>query len=550
MMYIKEYMDMVKNEVHPMCKEQKQLIQMLDKILEEEKDNLYINEAKADKYLSYEKYFPFKLFAWEKFLLVLMLCLYYKDTNLPRFSTLFCLLGRGAGKNAFISYLVFCLTTETNGISNYNVDIVANSEQQAKTSFNDIYNVLNNPKYKSKFKKNFYWNKEQITNLKTNSVIRFKTSNAKSADGLRPGAVVYDEIHQYQNWELIDVQKTGLGKVDDPREFYITTDGTVRDAPLDEMKSKSHQILTGIIDDNGFLPFICKLDSEEEVHNSNNWTKANPSLPYRPSLKKQMEKEYQDYKLSPYTNLSFMTKRMNIPKQAMDAEVTTWENILATNQPIPYEDLEGADCVVGIDYSKINDMVGVCILFLKDSKYYAICHGWMCTNSNDIDKIKAPLQQWEQMGLLTMVRDIEINPDVVINWIDEQLSKYNFIKLGVDNFRLALISNSLKAIGIDTYDKQQVKVIRPSDIMKIVPVIDSVFNHHDLCVGDNPLFRWCTNNTKLTNAGKGNFVYDKIEYQSRKTDIFMAFVHAMIAAQDTLEDSGSSDLIFMNPLIF
>ena len=81
-----------------------------------------------------------------------------------------------------------------------------------------------------------------------------------------------------------------------------------------------------------------------------------------------MEKEYQDYKLSPYTNLSFMTKRMNIPKQAMDAEVTTWENILATNQPIPYEDLEGADCVVGIDYSKINDMVGGCILFLKDSK--------------------------------------------------------------------------------------------------------------------------------------------------------------------------------------
>ena len=64
---------MVKNEVHPMCKEQKQLIQMLDKILEEEKDNLYINEAKADKYLSYEKYFPFKLFAWEKFLLVVVI---------------------------------------------------------------------------------------------------------------------------------------------------------------------------------------------------------------------------------------------------------------------------------------------------------------------------------------------------------------------------------------------------------------------------------------------------------------------------------------------
>lgn len=449
-----------------------------------------------------------------------------------------------------MSFLAFCLVTETNGIQEYDIDISANSEEQAKTSFMDIWNILENPKWKDKMKRNFRWNREEIVNKKTNSKIKYRTNSPKGKDGLRSAMVCFDEVHAYENWDNIDVFTTGLGKKQHPRRIYITTDGQVRDGVVDELKNRSRQILTGIIDDNGFLPFICKLDKEEEVHNEANWYKANPSLYQNIGLLEQIRKEYQDYKLSPYTNISFMTKRCNIPKQAMDAEVTTWENILATNQPIPYEQLEGADCVIGIDYTKINDMAGVCILFRNNSKYYAICHGWMCTNSNDIDKIKAPLQQWEQMGLLTMVRDIEINPDVIVSWIDDQLSKYNFIKLGVDNFRLALISNSLKVIGIDTYNKQQVKVVRPSDIMKIVPVIDSVFNHHDLCVGDNPLFRWCTNNTKLTNAGKGNFVYDKIEYQSRKTDIFMAFVHAMIAAQDTLEDNSSSDLIFMSPLIF
>lgn len=54
---------------------------------------------------------------------------------------------------------------------------------------------------------------------------------------------------------------------------------------------------------------------------------------------------------------------MNIPKTQMDAEVTTWDNILATNQEM--EDLTGCDCVVGIDYSKVSDMVGVCLLFRK-----------------------------------------------------------------------------------------------------------------------------------------------------------------------------------------
>lgn len=135
-------------------------------------------------------------------------------------------------------------------------------------------------------------------------------------------------------------------------------------------------------------------------------------------------------------------------------------------------------------------------------------------------------------------------------WIQEQLIKYNFLKLGVDNFRLALLSKSIKNIGIDSSDKEQVKIIRPSDIMKIVPVIDSLFNNHQIVWGDNPLMRWFTNNTKLTDKTLGNYVYDKIEPKSRKTDGFMAFVHAMIAAQDTLEDEDNSELFFMSPLVF
>ena len=84
--------------------------------------------------------------------------------------------------------------------------------------------------------------------------------------------------------------------------------------------------------------------------------------------------------------------------------------------------------------------------------------------------------------------------------------------------------------------------------MKIVPVIDSLFNE-ELVYGDNPLLRWATNNTMLVDKGKGNYEYGKIEYRSRKTDPFMATVHAIIASQDYLDDGGS-DLIFMNPWIF
>ena len=67
----------------------------------------------------------------------------------------------------------------------------------------------------------------------------------------------------------------------------------------------------------------------------------------------------------------------------------------------------------------------------------------------------------------------------------------------------------MKNIGIDVSEKEQVRIIRPSDIMKIVPVIDSLFNNHQIVWGDNPLMRWFTNNTKLTDKPLGNYVYDK-----------------------------------------
>lgn len=318
-------------------------------------------------------------------------------------------------------------------------------------------------------------------------------------------------------------------------------------AVLDELKDKAHKILDGELSDSGTLPFICKLDKEEEVHDESNWYKANPSLIYRASLFKQIQNEYQDYKLSPYTNISFIVKRMNIPKQAEEAPVTSWENILATNQEIP--DLEGADCCFGIDYAKVNDFVSVSFIFRKNGKYYVKNHTWVCTNSIDLPRIKAPLNEWADRGLLTFVDDVEIPITMVCEYIQEELQHYNLIRVGVDNFRLALLAKGLQEIGIDTKDKEVCKIIRPSDIMKIVPVIDSLFNNEELVYGDNPLLRWCTNNTMLVDKGKGNFEYGKIDYRARKTDAFMATVHAIIASQDYLDDGGS-DLIFMNPWIF
>lgn len=526
---IQNYIDIVEQGIFETCNEQKLLIQLVKKAFATE--TLRIDGVQIEKYMSYQKYFPFELFPWEVFCFVLHCCVFKKDGT-PRWPDLFALMGRGGGKNGYLSYEDFCLITPTNDVAYYDIDICANSEEQAKTSFDEIYNILENPKYRKLFEKNFRWTKTEIQNKKTLSKIKYRTNNPKGKDGLRSGKVDFDEPHAYENWENINVFTTGLGKKPHPRRTYISTNGDVRDGPLDQLIEKSLKILHGELPDNGFLPFICKLDEEEEVHNPDKWVKANPSLPYLPTLKEQMLREYADYQLDPVVNNAFMTKRMNIPKGNKDSEVTSWENILKTNRELP--DLRHKTCVCGIDFSKTTDFVSAFLLFKEKEQYYGIHHSWFCTASNDKHRIKLPLDQMEEMGLLTIINDVEIHPRIIAAWLQEQRMKYNIEKIAIDNYRYTVLSDALKEVGFDANQKQ-VKLVRPSDIMMNVQKISSMFIGHKLIVGDDPMFRWAVNNTKVVSAPNNNFKYEKIDPKKRKNDMFMAFVAAM-TIEDELPD--------------
>lgn len=518
-------------------------------------EELVYSEEQIAKYFSYEKYFPYGLFEWERFLFVLHYCVFRKD-GLPRWSDLFIYMGRGGGKNYYLSWEDWCAITPTHGIKEYDIDICATSEEQAMTSFNEIYNILeNNIKYKKVLEQNFHWTKTEIRNKKTNSTIKFRTNNAKSKDGLRSGALNFDEYHAYETYDNIRVFTTGLGKKENPRTTITTTDGEVRGGPLDKKKEQALDVLNRRTPDNGLLVFMCKLDDEKEVEDINMWQKANPSLEYRPSLLEQMKKEYVDYVQDPIGNSSFMTKRMNIPKMAMESQVTSWENILATGQitdekgnnitrEVP--DLSGMSCVAGIDFSSFDDFASACLTFKKEGTYYCIKHTWICSRSRDLPRIKPPLKDWERAGLLTFIDEPEISPYIITDWLQVQKQKYNIVKVGADHYRFIDIAKALKDIGFDVEDKERVKRVRPSDIMMAVNTISSAFNTHNVVWGDDPLMRWATWNAKLEPRQNNNYVYGKIEPKSRKTDPFMAFVHSMVLTLDV--ELEESDVVFM-PII-
>ena len=528
---IQAYIDFVRSGKVPMCKEQLALCDYVEKCFREEA--IYVDEQQLKRYLNQQQYFPFELFRWEKFIFALHNCT-YSAPGVLRWPVLFVLVGRGAGKNGYLAFESFCWITPINGIKDYDVDVFATSEDQAKTSPDDVRSVLENNR--AKLEKYFYWNKECITNLKTGSNIRFRTSGYKTKDGGRPGAVVFDEYHAYEDDKLVDVAVTGLGKKAMPRQTIITTDGNVRGGPLDDLKAQSDQMLFGGQEDNGMLPFICRLDSAEEIDQPEMWPKANPSLLYFPELQRQLRSEYAKYKNNPVGSSAFVSKRMNIPPTFEEQDVTDWNNILAANEPLP--DLTGCDCVAAIDYAKTTDFVSAGLLFLYKEKYCWITHTWVCKQSPDLKRIKAPLEKWEQLGLLEFVDGPEIPPSMPAEWLQKQGQKYNITTLGLDNFRFTLLAKALKEAGFDT-DKggaNNILLTKRVTQMRYVPVITSAFNNHNVVWGKNSLMNWYTNNTCIMDE-KGNQYYGKKEEKSRKTDGFMAFVSA-VCASENLEDCG------------
>ncbi|MGL5244159.1 MAG: terminase TerL endonuclease subunit [Sarcina sp.] len=517
--YIDEYINLIESGSIESCINIKNCIKLIKEKLSEPK--VFIDNEKIEIAITkIEEYFKFKLVPWERFVIALIHC-YYEDNTLV-WSTIFLMMGRGNGKNGFISGVSWYLTTGFHGLPKYNVDIVANCEEQAKTSFEDVYEVIDDNK---RLKKAFYYTKEKIVFKKTRSYIKYRTSNAKTKDGLRPACIIFDEIHEYEDYKNINVFKSALGKKANSRIFMITTNGEVRGGVLDDYLEIADAILKGENKTTRMLPLLYSLDSDKEVDNKKMWEKANPSLRYFKDLQIQMNEEYNDMEFQPQTALTFMTKRMNRPAQDVYTVVAEWEKIKSTNQPIP--DINNYCCIGGVDFASTRDFVGCGLLFKIGDKRVWLHHSFICHKALEIKgrAIKFDVKLAEKEGLCTILKEDTIKPKYIAQWFLSKVSKYNVNILDIccDRYRKMLLETAFKEVGLPLSDVGNGYITHN----KLAPLIEQLFADENIIYGDDKMMRWYTNNVYVDTDPKGNKSYKKIEPILRKTDGFFAFIHAL-----------------------
>ncbi|MCP9282260.1 terminase TerL endonuclease subunit [Bacillus wiedmannii] len=539
--YVEEYIELYRSGKVKFNKERELLIKYLEKYVLN-RDDLYFDDEMIEDCINFGEKWYFPLQPFQKFLIAFVF-LFYKKNGRVFYRKFLWMLGRGGGKNGLMSVVIHFLISELHGIPEYNISVVANSEEQAKTSPDEVKKTVRRNEV---LKKAFKATESQTTSKATGSVLKFRTSNGDTKDGLRDGAVLFDEIHQYESNKDVRVHISGLGKKKNPREFYIGTDGYVRDGFLDRLKEKAMKVLNGESRPNAVFPFICKLNDETEVDDLDNWELANPMLShplseYAEGLLETIKEEYEDLEDDPSNQEEFMTKRMNLPVTNLERSVAKWSEILATNRPFP--DLYAQECIGALDFASIRDFAACGLLFRQNGEYIFKTHSFVRKEFVDIyygyskkagefKKQKfAPIKEWEEQGLLTVVDEPTINPQHIVDWFVEMREQYGVKKIIADNFRMEAIRPLLIAEGFE------IEVIRnPKAIHSLLaPRIEMAFANKQIVFDDNPLMRWYTQNVLVVIKGDGNKIYEKKEPVRRKTDGFQCFVHALYRADEIQE---------------
>lgn len=133
---IEAYMEAVETGKVEASKDVKALMKHVRKCFETE--DIYVDQQQLTDYLGLARYFPYdEVFPWQQFVIGLHDCTYWRENGRPRWPDLFCLIGRGAGKDGTIALESTALASEYNGIR----DMTLISVQTMRTRLSGRYRI-------------------------------------------------------------------------------------------------------------------------------------------------------------------------------------------------------------------------------------------------------------------------------------------------------------------------------------------------------------------------------------------------------------------------
>ena len=459
-----------------------------------------------------------------------------KETRLRRFREALIVGGRGIGKTTLIAGNA-TYGASKDGERGADIYLLANAKDQAKIGFEECFKQIKaSPALASRFR----LTREGVFYDRTNSTIKARASDSSTLDGLNPYLAIFDEIHEYKTWKLIDVVRRGMIKRQQPLTIYITTMGTVLDGVLTQMyglfsDALEEGILSPTVADRLFA-FICEMDPGDDLDDSSLWIKANPSMGVLQN-REELEKEWERAKLVPQNKADFITKQLCVTVDSSEAAYLPAEILNRNRGTIGMEQLLGRMCYGGYDLSSREDFTAAVLLFpLDDGRWFVLHHSWTTRRKVDLNNEKIDYAHFAMLGVLTICDGDYVPQDEVFKWFKAMAGangSYEVVAIGYDPANAVWCNRALEAEGFAT------EVVRQGPLTLNDPMksFREAMMDGRIVTNNDPMLRWYMHNVRLRNnyldKEKENWMPTKSN-RYRKIDGFAALIDAWCVAQQNM----------------
>ena len=459
------------------------------------------------------------LHPWDHFWIGSLFGWVHKKTGLRRFRQGLIFVARKQGKSVKLSALANYGASK-DGERGAFVYLLANSMKQARVVFDECRAMIKSSPSLNKF---FRPLRDAIYFDATNSKIEPQAADSEKLDGLNCHFGVFDEIHEYKNYKLINVIKNSTSARKQPLVVYITTAGYQLDGPLMDYYERGVDVLNGIIQDDRSFYYIAELDEDDDIEDPSNWIKANPNMGISVQLEDMIE-DWEARKRIPAERNDFITKRLNLFVHSGEQSFIDLEVIRRNNGYLDLSELAGRDCIGGFDLSSSEDFTSVCLEFpLEDNKVFVLSHSFVPERKVFLDQENLPFRDWEKEGLLTICKGDYVDFQDVYDWFVKQAELYSILKITYDPANAFRLVRELQLYGGEEWTKlvrQGAITLSPAlkDIKEMLLDGRVIFNQ-------NKLLKWYINNVRLVDDRNGNWLPSK-QGIYRKIDGFAAWLNA------------------------
>lgn len=466
---------------------------------------------------------PFVLSEWQKFIVGSIFGWKWKATGLRRFRQALVKVPRKNGKTTLAAGIGIQMLTggrqmrpdgtfEPEGGAE--VYFVATKEDQAKIGWGDTCRIIRrSPGFADLLKVRIH----EIRFDAQDSVCKPLGSDSDTLDGLNPSCAIKDELHAWTDRELFEVIADAFGARDQPLDFIITTEGSVRGGISDEIDTHVRNILTsdGSYPDETFFGIIFELDEGDDPFDEANWRKANPELGGAKSLE-YMRDQAAKARLMPDQKSTFLTKQLNVKVYAAKhwLSVEQWD---ACKGPVDEKALEGRAGMGGLDLSRSRDMSAFVGLFPDDAGGYdLIARFWLPEEKIEerIARDRVPYRKWAEQGFLKLTEGNVTDFRVIEADLAEIYERFSFAELAYDPMfatDLALRLRDDHGITVTEFSQTYKNYALPcKELVRILHGGPGRLRH-----GGHPILRWNAGNVTVRTGPSGNEMPDKPKSSAR-----------------------------------